>query len=95
MYGKFGQRDNFAKDEFVHTLSRFYKILLDDSLDVLDVLPLTEEIIQMKYCSKAEEVKDDFNTNVLLALFTTSNARIRLFKEMDKLQNRVLYCDTG
>ena len=48
----------------------------------------------MKYQLRKEEKTEDFNTNLLLALFTTSNGRIRLFREMDKLGERVLYCDT-
>jgi len=43
---------------------------------------------------------DDFskplrNTNVVLAAYVTAHARLRLYKCLEELQDRVLYFDTG
>ena len=37
LWGKFGQRNNMKKTEYVTEPSEFYKILLDDSIDDLNV----------------------------------------------------------
>jgi hypothetical protein len=64
-------------------------------LDVTDILPINDNVVAVTYMDKKENRKDRFDNNILIAMFTTSNARIRLFCEMDKLGERVLYCDTG
>ncbi|GFR33430.1 DNA_pol_B_2 domain-containing protein [Trichonephila clavata] len=43
---------------------------------------------------KDECAKDNFDTNVYIATFTTSSARIRLYEIMDKLGDKDLYSDT-
>jgi len=45
-------------------------------------------------------VEDDFlesltNTNPVIAAFVTTQARLELYKYLHKLQQRVLYFDTG
>ena len=69
--------------------------MLNIALHVEDVLLINDEVVQMKYKRRVEEKLDDFNTNVLIALFTTSQARIRLYRALDKIGERALYCDTG
>ena len=39
-------------------------------------------------------VNDDDKTNVYVAAFTTAHARLKLYKVLDQLQERALYCDT-
>ena len=34
------------------------------------------------------------NTNIYVACFTTSNARLRLYEMLDKLNENICYCDT-
>ena len=34
------------------------------------------------------------HTNVVIAAFTTSQARLKLYEELYKLSDRILYCDT-
>ncbi|GBO08892.1 hypothetical protein AVEN_224412-1 [Araneus ventricosus] len=55
---------------------------------------LNDDCLEMQYKFKDEYVPDDFNTNIYIAAFTTSSARIRLYKMMDKLGDKVLYSDT-
>jgi DICT domain-containing protein len=45
-------------------------------------------------------MEDDFvdvlpNTNVVIAAFVTAQARLKLYTYLEKLQERVLYMDTG
>ena len=53
-----------------------------------------EESIQVFYSKIKENTNRNLNTNVVLAAFVTSHARLKRFNEMLKLNNRLLYVDT-
>jgi hypothetical protein len=94
LWGKFGQRQNMSKTEYVTSVNRFYEIILNEKLDNINYTLINEEMIQLSYCLKDVFVENDFNTNVFIAAFTTSNARLRLYDMLDYLGNRVCYYDT-
>jgi len=77
----------------------FMKTAFDPSNIIHQVRPLgaTFETSEMVYTTFTKE--EDFvdilpNTNVVLAAFTTSSARLKLYSYLEKLQERVLYFDT-
>lgn len=80
--------------EFSSDVRRFYEVLLDDRLTDINVNDLTDEMAQISYKFKDYCVKNNTSTNIYVALFTTANARLRLYKKLDKLDNAVIYCDT-
>jgi hypothetical protein len=94
LYGKFGQRDNMSQTEFVTEPSKFYELLLNEKLTDLNFFLLTEEMIQVNYKYEDIFVKNNYNTNIFLALFTTANARLRLYEKLDEVGKAVIYCDT-
>ncbi|GFT56857.1 DNA_pol_B_2 domain-containing protein [Trichonephila clavipes] len=75
-------------------LEDFYRIVLNDAIKDLNMIFLNDDCVEMQYKMKDEYAKDNFNTNVYVAAFTTSSARIRLYEIMDKLGDKVLYSDT-
>lgn len=94
LWGKFGQRQNMSKTEYVSDVRRFYEILLDDRLTDINVNYLTDEMAQMSYKFKDYYVENNTTTNIYIALFTTANARLRLYEKLDELSENVIYCDT-
>ena len=94
LWGKFGQRQNMSKTEYVTDMKRFYEIILDDRLDNLNLSFLNETMVQMSYTLKDLFVENEHNTNVFIAVFTTSNARLRLYEMLDYLEEKVIYYDT-
>jgi hypothetical protein len=48
-------------------------------------------MVQVTYKYKNQYVQDTFSTNVYVAAFTTSNARLRLYDMLDKLGKSVAY----
>jgi hypothetical protein len=94
LWGKFGQRQNMSQTEYVTSVQRFYEVLLDDRLTDINVNYLTDEMAQMSYKFKDHYVENNTSTNIYIALFTTANARLRLYKKLDKLNEAVIYCDT-
>ena len=93
LWGKFGQRNNMKKTEYVTAPAAFYKILLDDSIDDLNIQFINEEMVQMTYNLKDQFADNSNNTNIVIAAFTTSHARMR-YNLLDKLGDQVLGYDT-
>ena len=94
LWGKFGQRNNMRQTKFVTEVAEFYKILLDDTLEVQNLVFLNDEMVEMRYIQKDAFVDNSFDTNIFVACFTTSSARLMLFDKLDYLGDQVLYYDT-
>ena len=94
LWGKFGQRNNMRQTKFVTEVAEFYKILLDDTLEVQNLVFLNDEMVEMSYIQKDAFVDNSFDTNILVACFTTSSARLMLYDKLDYLGGLVLYFDT-
>ena len=94
LWGKFGQRKFKKETKYVIELPDFYNTLLNDKIENLSFSFPNEDICIMNYDHKNEFIKDNFNTNIYISCFTTSSARIRLYKMLDKLGERVVYYDT-
>ena len=93
-WGKLGQRTNMSQDKFCTEPEEFFKILTNTSLKVHDFKPVGNNVAYVNYSYKAEFVKPSHNTNIYHALYTTSQARLKLYDLLEKLGNRVLYYDT-
>ena len=72
----------------------FYDILLNDTVDDLNIQFLTDDMVQMNYNIKNKFVDNHNNTNIFVAAFTTSHAREMLYGVLDKLGDQVLGYDT-
>jgi hypothetical protein len=94
LWGKFGQRQNMGATEYVTDVKRFYEILLDGKLDNIRINDINENMLQIDYKLKDCYVENDFNTNIFIAVFTTANARLRLYEMLDKLGKSAAYYDT-
>ena len=51
-------------------------------------------MVQITYNFKDQFVDNSKNTNVYIACFTTSHARLMLYNKLDYLNEKVLYFDT-
>ena len=94
LWGKFGQRSNMSQTKYVTEVSEFYEILLDDKLDDINFQFINDNMVQMTYNFKDQFVDNHNSTNVFIACFTTSHARLMLYNKLDYLKEKVLYFDT-
>ncbi|XP_071032984.1 uncharacterized protein [Parasteatoda tepidariorum] len=87
---------NCNKSQLTHvnTLPDFNKIFADPTKKIKDVYLFNEEVAAIHWESDKHFVPQDKSTNIFLAAFTTSWARMKLYEEMDKLGESVLYHDT-
>ena len=93
-YGKFGQRTNMKKTVFIKDIKTLMNTLTDASKLLLDFHIMNDDIIQVEYKHSEDFQPQSFNTNVVIAAFCTSWARLKLWSVMQKLGDRVLYHDT-
>ena len=94
LWGKFGQRSNMSQTRYISDVAEFYEILLDDKLDDINFQFVNDNMVQMTYNFKDQFVDNHNSTNVFIACFTTSHARLMLYNKLDYLKEKVLYFDT-
>ena len=83
-----------SQTKYVTERSEFYEILLDDKLDNINFQFINDDMVQMTYNFKDQFVDNSKNTNVYIACFITSHARLMLYNKLDYLKEKVLYFDT-
>ena len=93
-YGKFGQKSNMKKSEFIDNIGHFFKRVTDHSKNLLDFHIMNEKVILLEFKNSEDFDPTNNNGNVLIAAFCTCWARLELWFIMNKLENRVLYHDT-
>ncbi|GFR04072.1 uncharacterized protein TNCT_170661 [Trichonephila clavata] len=83
------------KSEYVISYSEKENIYLDkNSINIKDVFLPTPEIAAFQWTQSNNFVTQDFSTNIFIAAFTTCHARLKLYSEIEKLNESVLYFDT-
>ena len=82
------------KQKYVTDVKEFYEILLNDSIDNLNIQFINEEMFHMTYDMKDMFIDNSKDTNIFIVAFTTSHARMMLYEVLDKLGDQVLGYDT-
>ena len=83
-----------SQTKYVTEVSEFYEILLDDKLDNKNFQFINDDMVQMNYNFKDQFVDNSKNTNIYIACFTTSHARLMLYNKLNYLNEKVLYFHT-
>ena len=92
LWGKFGQNSNPTKCLYTSDPKAIIEILMRDKVSSICKLKDSEKFEVIYSCVDGEQ--ETPNTNVALAAFTTSHARLRLYDAMSKLGPQFLYSDT-
>ena len=94
LWGRFGMNLNKSRVIFVTDREEWYKLLADENCIIHDVQDANPDVL-MVVCSERDDMHLGGNqTNVPLASFVTTYARLKLFSALVKLDKRVLYYDT-
>ncbi len=93
-WGFLGMNSNKTQFKIISKLEDWLAILNDDKLKINNISFPSDSIMFVYYCDKDNYHVGNVNTNVVLASFVTAQARLKLFSELTKLQDRVIYCDT-
>ena len=93
-WGKFGQRTNMEQVDFVSEPVIFYDMLTNDEQDVTHINFVNEETVEMRWKYHEDFIETSDKNNVVIAAYTTAQARLKLYSYLEKLGDRALYCDT-
>lgn len=93
LWGTFGQPSNMNQTKYVTEPAEFYKISLDDTVSNLNIEFVNDDMVQMTYNFRGLFIDNSNNTNIYIACFTTSYARLMLYDKLDYLQEKELYFD--
>jgi hypothetical protein len=94
LWGKFGQNPKVKHTEYIDNEKDFHRVILDDKIEQISLCFLNDNMVYVSYEHKDEFVKTSYNTNIYIACFTSSWARLRLYNMLEKLDKNVCYCDT-
>ena len=90
--GKFAQRSNLTQKQIVYEVKDLYALY--DEHVVLDAHFVNDEALEVRFRKEEEFEEPNNKVNVLIAAYTTTYARLKLYDLLDLLQDRVLYYDT-
>ncbi|XP_068993909.1 uncharacterized protein [Neodiprion pinetum] len=93
-WGKFGQRENLVKTEVIKTRRQLLELLTNPEVEVSGLLPVNDEVLYVRWSHAQHSVEPSALANVVIASYTTAQARLKLFSFLEKLDRRVLYYDT-
>jgi hypothetical protein len=93
-YGKFGQALNYTQKKYIRSSEELYTILLDKKLDSINIQFPNNNLAYVSYKLKEEFVKNNYITNLYIAIKTAAYGRIKLFEVLEKVGEDALYVDT-
>ncbi len=93
-WGKFGQRNNQHHITYFTDPAKFFKLVDDDREVIMSVTPVNQEMVAVTHCAEENFIEVLPNTNVMIAAYTTAQARLHLYSFLEKLNERCLYFDT-
>ena len=93
-WGKFGQRSNLVQNTYTDDPAQFFDMMTSDQQEVKNIRFVSNEAVQMNWVYKDDFVEASARTNVVIAAYTTAQARLKLYSYLKPLGRRVCYCDT-
>jgi hypothetical protein len=89
------QRAELSQVTFTNTPKSFWSTILDDTIEVLDITKINQNIDRIVTRKKQEFQDQPLTNNLPVAAFVTSHARLKLYYYLSKVKpGRLLYCDT-
>ena len=93
-WGKFGQRGNKQQVDLVEDPIVYFDKLTSDQEEVTAVNYVSDQIVEMRWKYKDDFVESNPRINVIIAAYTTAQARLKLYSYLEGLGPRALYADT-
>ena len=94
LMGKFGERQNKPQTHCITQPHELFQLLDDPAYIINNIQICSEDVMEIVTRTAEEEYQRSFKTNVFIAAFTTSLARLKLYDALDFLGDRALYYDT-
>ena len=72
----------------------YVKMMTDETLEVNDLIHLSDDMLAMVWTKREAFDEPLPHVNMVMGAYTTSQARLKLYSVLERLQRRVLYFDT-
>ena len=83
-----------AKTSYLKDPTEYFDMMTRDDIEVQSTNFVNEEMVEVQWQHTEDFVEPSGRTNVILAAYTTCQARLKLYELLEKLDRRVLYFDT-
>ena len=93
-WGKFGQRSNMNQVLYMDDPLELHDILSSDEQEVTGINFINDGMVEVRWKYRKDFVETSLKSNVVLAAYTTSHARLKLYSHLEKLGTRAIYTDT-
>jgi len=95
LWGKFGQRSTLDSYEYITDWNRLLLQLNDSKIKTNEWHIINEQCVELRFSDDIDyNIEADYISEIT-AVFTTANARLRLYSMLDWLHpSQVVYCDT-
>jgi hypothetical protein len=94
MWGKLTARSDRAQTKVIPEPRELYSFLATPGIKVLNLAFASDDVIWLSWKYAAEErVPSLRHTNEVIGAYVTAGARIHLYRYLDRLQERAIYCD--
>lgn len=82
------------KTTYVTNPFKYFDMLTSDYQQVKDVSFVSEEMVRLQWILDDDFIETCGRTNVVIAAYSTAQARLKLYSYLEKLGERTMYADT-
>ena len=97
-YFKFSQRNNLCKCEVFSNPADYMACVLNPKYEISQIIPVSKDVVRVSYRSVNDYVKENDTSNIVLSLYITSIARLKLLSYLQLIERTpgttILYVDT-
>ena len=95
LWGKLAQRDTLPKTKYISDSGEYFDLITDHTKTVkhVEVYP-DRPFILVNYEDHINDIESHLSSNVVVASYVTAYARLELYRVLQNLGPRALYCDT-
>jgi hypothetical protein len=95
MWGKLTGRNNRTKTTIITEPRELYSFLATPDIEVTNLVFASDDVVWLSWKHGAEEdVSSLRHTNEVIGAYVTAGARIHMYRHLDRLQEKAIYCDT-
>ena len=95
MWGKLRERNNRTKSKMISDSQELYKFLATPGIEVGNLIFASDKVVWDSWRFIEEDrIPNLRHSNEVIGAYVTAGARLLLYKYLDELQDRAIYCDT-
>lgn len=95
LWGKMAEKLDRTEVRYCKTPKDLQQLISDKTLNIKSIYFCSDSILMVSYSKKSDLVSTKEFNNPIIASFVTCYARLKLLSQLELIQERILYFDTG